>query len=82
MSAEAFQSTLRWLSSHAQFPATRLDSRAEVLLCIAALAHAEEEQQRQRHLFQRRNPAETSAQRTHAMRRSLVHFKCDNSAKV
>ena len=74
--------TVRWLSTNARFPASRLESRSEVLLCIAALAGAEEAAQRQRFLIQSRDPAQTSAQRTHGLRRSQVHFKCDNSAKV
>jgi len=30
----------------------------------------------------RQDAAMASAQRAHALRRSRVHFKCDNSAKV
>jgi hypothetical protein len=71
-----------WLARHAGFPAHRLPAKAELMVCVAALAADEEEAARQRFLIQRRNPAETSAQRQHAQRRSLVHFKCDNSAKV
>ncbi len=33
-------------------------------------------------MFERRVGAETASQRAHALRRSMVHFKCDNSAKV
>jgi hypothetical protein len=71
-----------WLARHAGFPTHRLPVKAELMVCVAALAAQEEEEERQRFLIQRRNPAETSAQRQHAQRRSLVHFKCDNSAKV
>ncbi|MDB6126372.1 MAG: hypothetical protein JWM35_268 [Verrucomicrobia bacterium] len=74
--------TVRWLSANARFPASRLAPRSEVLLCIAALAAADEAEQRQRYLIQSRDPAQTSAQRTHGLRRAQVHFKCDNSAKV
>jgi hypothetical protein len=74
--------TVRWLSNHTSFPANRLQPRAEVLLCLAALASAEEAEQRQRFLIQSRDPAQTSALRTHGLRRSRTHFKCDNSAKV
>jgi len=52
------------------------------VLGLATLAAAEEAQSRQRFLLQRRDPAQTSALRTHGLRRAQVHFKCDNSAKV
>jgi hypothetical protein len=52
------------------------------MLSVAALAAAEEAQAQQRYLIQRRDPAQTSALRHHVLRRSQVHFKCDNSAKV
>jgi len=76
--------TLRWLSAHARFPASRLESRAEVLLCVAALAAAEEAAALAgtRHLVQSRDGAKDSAARTYAYRRSKVHYVCDNSAKV
>ena len=74
--------TLRWLSQHAGFPGTRLPAKAEALVCVAALASAEEAREAQRFLIQRRDPAQTSALRAHGLRRSQVHFKCDNSAKV
>lgn len=80
--ADPFRSTVRWLAVNTRFPSSRLEPKSEVLVCIAALAAAAADEERQRHLPQRRNPAETSAQRTHALRRSQVHFKCDNSAKV
>ncbi|MDB6094543.1 MAG: hypothetical protein JWM32_2105 [Verrucomicrobia bacterium] len=81
-SPDPLRDTVRWLAAHARFPSSRLENRSEVLLCVAALAASEEAELRQRHLLQRRDPAQTSALRTHAMRRSQVHFKCDNSAKV
>jgi hypothetical protein len=73
---------VQWLARHAGFPARRLPPKAESLVCVAALAAAEEAESRQRFLIQRRDPAQTSALRQHAQRRSQVHFKCDNSAKV
>jgi len=81
-SKDILAETVRWLAEHAGFPARRLESRAETLLCIGALAAAEETIVQGRVLFERRVGAETSAQRTHSLRRSQVHFKCDNSAKV
>jgi hypothetical protein len=81
-SADPFRDTLYWLAQHAGFPAKRLPAKAEALICVAALAAAEEAAARQRFLIQRRDPAQTSALRAHGLRRSQVHFKCDNSAKV
>lgn len=80
--AAPFHATVNWLARHAGFPATRLPEKAEALVCIAALAAAEEAEAQQRFLIERRNPAQTSALRAHGLRRSQVHFKCDNSAKV
>lgn len=74
---------IRWLSQHAGFPGQRLAPRAEALVCVAALAAAEEAAEaQQRYALQRRDPAQTSALRQHGLRRAQVHFKCDNSAKV
>jgi hypothetical protein len=82
LESEPLPAVLRWLAAHAGFPARRLPAAAEAMLCVAFLAAAEEEQARQRFLIQRRDPAQTSALRAHGLRRSQVHYKCDNSAKV
>jgi hypothetical protein len=76
--------TLRWLSAHTRFPASRLENRAEVLLCVSALAAAEEAAALEgtRHLIQSRDGAKDSALRAYSYRRSKVHYVCDNSAKV
>ena len=79
---DPFRDTLLWLAQHAGFPAIRLSPKAETLVCVAALASAEESKAQQRFLLQRRDPEQTSALRAHGLRRSQVHFKCDNSAKV
>jgi hypothetical protein len=76
------QQTVTWLAAHTHFPATRLDRPAETLLCVAALAAAEEAAANERFLVLRRDGAKDSALRAHALRRSQVHYKCDNSAKV
>jgi hypothetical protein len=81
-SSDPLRETVRWLSTHTRFPASRLETQAETLLCFAAAAAADEADLQRRFLIKSRDPAQTSAQRAHAMRRSLVHFKCDNSAKV
>ena len=72
-----------WLSAHAGFPARRLPAPAEQLLCLAILAEGEGSSAATGpKLFERRVGSQTSALRAHAMRRSKVHYKCDNSAKV
>jgi hypothetical protein len=79
---EPLSQVVRWLAVHAGFPMRRMDAKAEALVCVAALAAAEEAEERKRFLIQRRDPAQTSALRQHTQRRSQVHYKCDNSAKV
>jgi hypothetical protein len=81
-SPDPLRTTVLWLEAHARFPASRLEPRAEALLCLAALANAEEAAANSRFLVKSRDPAQTSALKAHALRRSQVHFKCDNSAKV
>ena len=79
---DPLKDTLLWLAQYAGFPASRLPAKAEALVCVAALASAEEAREEQRFLLQRRDPAQSAALRAHGLRRSQVHFKCDNSAKV
>lgn len=81
-SNDPFPAVVRWLADFARFPACRLAIPAETLLCFAAAAAAEEAQANERFLIKSRDAAQTSAARSHAIRRSQVHFKCDNSAKV
>jgi hypothetical protein len=80
--SEPISSVVQWLAAHAGFPSRRLEARAEAMLCVAALAAAEERAAGARFAFERKSPAQAAALRTHALRRSQVHFKCDNSAKV
>jgi hypothetical protein len=84
LSMNPLHTTLRWLSAHTRFPASRLETRAEMLLCVAALAAAEEAAALAgtRHLVQSRDGAKDSALRAYSYRRSKVHYVCDNSAKV
>lgn len=81
-SPNPLHATVRWLATCTNFPASRLEPRAEALLCFAALAAADEVEERERHLIKSSDAAMMSAQRTMANRRKQVHFKCDNSAKV
>lgn len=72
-----------WLTRFAGYPARRLPSQAETLLLIAAAARAEENAANgPRFGLERRDGAKDAALRAHALRRSMVHYKCDNSAKV
>jgi hypothetical protein len=80
--ADPLRTTVHWLARHTRFPAFRLEKRAELLLCAAALAAAEDEAGGRRFLVQSRDVAKDAAQRAHAQRRSHAHFKSDNSAKV
>ncbi len=78
-----FSTLLRWLSTQANFPASRLPDAAERLLLIAVANEADEiEINAAKTPIQRRDIAKDAAMRAHAMRRSLVHYRCDNSAKV
>jgi hypothetical protein len=77
-----FGAVVGWLSGHAGFPARRLGVRAETMVCVVALAAEEERVEQERFALQRRDPAQTAALKTHNLRRTQVHYKCDNSAKV
>lgn len=78
----ALGEVVRWLAQHAGFPRCRLPAKAEAMICVAALARVEEAEERERFALERRKPGEASALKAHALRRTQVHFKCDNSAKV
>jgi hypothetical protein len=86
VTSSSLLNTLRWLAAHTRFPASRLPTKAETLLLIATAAQHEEAQAAANAagLFhiKSRDIAKDSALRAHALRRSMVHFKCDNSAKV
>lgn len=83
--SSSLNATLRWLADHAGFPARRLPAKAELLVCVAAAAEESERLERGtggEYRIQSRDNALESSQRALAMRRTRVHFKCDNSAKV
>lgn len=81
-STQPASEVLHWLACHAGFPSRRLDARAVNMVCVTALAAAEEAAERDRFALQRTSPSQTAALKSHALRRSRVHYKCDNSAKV
>jgi len=77
------QQTLRWLTTHAGFPARRLPDKAELLLLIATAAANED--------LEVKNPANAkipfnpnyNAQiRNYTAQRRRAHIKSDNSAKT
>jgi hypothetical protein len=78
------QQTLRWLTTHAGFPASRLPDRAELLVLLGAVAAAGEEGTGQN--GRTGGPlagASFNAQlRSYTIQRRHAHVKCDNSAKV
>ena len=82
--SDPLRDTVRWLTAHARFPASRLDAKAETLLCVGVLAAAEEAAALAgaRHLIKSKDGAKAAAARDYAYRRSKVHYVCDNSAKV
>ncbi|HEU5080208.1 MAG TPA: hypothetical protein VFT72_13430 [Opitutaceae bacterium] len=76
---------VRWLGAHTDFPRVRLSDAAERLLLLSVAAANESEAAANQNAgggVQRRDQAKDAAMRAHAMRRSMVHYRCDNSAKV
>ncbi len=78
------QSTVRWLATHTLFPSSRLDARAEAMICIRAIVAAADAEAlaNTRHLVQSRDGAKDAALRSYNHRRTMVHYVCDNAAKV
>lgn len=74
--------TVRWLAAYANFPRTRLEAKAETMLCIAALAETEAESLQAQMRLRGDRSFDRAAFKAHAMNRSHAHFKSDNSAKV
>jgi len=70
------------MTAHAKFPASRLPPRAELLLIITAAAAFDEANVNARTPVHLRQVGKDAALRAHALRRSMVHYRCDNSAKV
>ena len=75
--------TLRWLTTHAGFPATRLPEKAELLLLIAtAAANEERERQSPQNAKIPFNTNFSAQIRNYTAQRRRAHVKCDNSAKT
>jgi len=77
------QQTLRWMTTHAGFPARRLPDKAELLLLIATAAANEElavaEPANARVPL---NPTFNAQIRNYTAQRRRAHIRCDNSAKT
>ncbi|MFH1498413.1 MAG: hypothetical protein ABII82_11360 [Verrucomicrobiota bacterium] len=80
------QSTLLWLAAHAGFPQRRLPAKAELLVLLADAAARDELTVKGSNFGRFPVPGQTAGEvsslKARAERRKLVHFKCDNSAKV
>jgi hypothetical protein len=80
-SIDPLSKTLVWLTAHTGFPRSRLESKAEILVCLAALAA--EETRVSNAVFQKNSLSyDRSALKAHNMNRSHAHYKSDNGAKV
>lgn len=78
------QQTLRWLAAHANFPATRLPAKAEMLLLFATAAEEEQVALRRgpRFLIERNDKAADASLKAYMMNRSLAHYVCNNAQKT
>jgi len=77
------QQTIRWMSTHAGFPARRLPDKAELLLLIATAAADEDLEVK--NVVNGKIPFNSNynAQiRNYTAQRRRAHIKCDNSAKT
>ena len=76
--------TMRWFSQYAGFPKSRLAGHAEILVLMTTAVQAINDETGDRLDFtvKSRDVARDAALRAHNERRKLVHYKCDNSAKV
>jgi hypothetical protein len=83
--SSSFTELVLWLARNANFPRSRLPDASERLLLLSAAASdadAAAAVAAGPGGVQRRDNAKDAAMRAHAMRRSLVHYRCDNGAKV
>ena len=79
-----FHQTLRWLATHARFPAQRLPEKAELLVLIATAAATEEAATAANPVNAgpvARNKNYAAQIRNYTAMRRRVHITCDNSAK-
>lgn len=77
------QQTLRWMTTHAGFPARRLPDKAELLLLIATAAANEDlEVKNPANAKIPFNPTFNAQIRNYTAQRRRAHIVCDNSAKT
>jgi hypothetical protein len=78
------QKTVRWLATHANFPAMRLPARAELLVLIVTAAEQEQValQRSPRFLIESNDKAGNSSLKAYTMNRSLAHYVCNNAQKT
>jgi len=81
LSTDPLRKTLVWLMANTGFPRSRLEAKAETLICLAALA-AEETRVSNAALQKSSLSYNRSALKAHNLNRSHAHYKSDNSAKV
>ena len=79
---EPLARVLRWLSAHAGYPRSRLEARAELLVCMAALAEADAAADLSGTKPRAASSYDRAALRAHTINRSHTQFKSDNSSKV
>lgn len=79
-----FHQTLRWLVTHARFPAQRLPEKAELLVLIATAAATEESNAagKPANATLVRNKDFAAQMRNYTAMRRRTHITCDNSAKT
>ena len=74
--------TLEWMSTHAAFPGSRLEPRAEALLCLAAVAVAAHPLESEAGRPRGAASFDRAALRAHTLNRAHARTHCDNSTKV
>jgi hypothetical protein len=79
-----FHQTLRWLATHARFPAQRLPDKAELLVLIATAAATEESNAADKpaNAILIKNKTYAAQMRNYTAQRRRAHITCDNSAKT
>jgi hypothetical protein len=79
-----FQQTLRWLATHARFPAQRLPDKAELLVLIATAAATEETNTAGKPVNATliKNKDFAAQIRNYTAMRRRTHITSDNSAKT
>lgn len=75
--------TVRWLTEHTRFPASRLPEKAELLLLFATAASTVDlAKTNPYHVGMLKDPNFAAQIRNYTAQRRKVHLVCDNSAKT